>query len=85
MAALEQWRERKGALAGKIEAAHNIRVVGPFPTREIARLIDAVPEMLDALRLFVTWEDWIDDPDWLALVEYARSTIAKATGGEDAE
>lgn len=50
-----------------------------------ARLIAAAPELLDAVQLFVTWEDWIDDPDWRALVEYARSAIAKATGGEGAE
>ena len=39
-AALNRWRERKGALAGTIEAAHNVQIVGPFPTREIARSVD---------------------------------------------
>lgn len=39
-AALDRWRQRIGANAGTIEAAHNLRIVGPFRTREIARTVD---------------------------------------------
>lgn len=47
-----------------------------------SRLIAAAPELLEALQLMVTWEDWIDDPDWLELVKDARNVIAKVTGEE---
>jgi len=40
--ALDRWVERRDLadLWGTIQAAHNIRVVGPFRTREIARQVD---------------------------------------------
>lgn len=40
--AIEHWARRREveALLGTIRAAHNLRVVGPFPTREIARQAD---------------------------------------------
>jgi hypothetical protein len=38
--ALARWRTRAGHLTGTIEAAHNVRVVGPFATRAQAREAD---------------------------------------------
>lgn len=41
-AALERWAARRGVadLLGTIRAAHNIRIVGPFRSREVARTVD---------------------------------------------
>jgi hypothetical protein len=41
-AALRRWAERRGvtALLGTIRAAHAIRIVGPFPSRRVARAAD---------------------------------------------
>lgn len=38
--ALSRWRARAGWLAGTAEAAHSIRVVGPYATRREARAAD---------------------------------------------
>ena len=38
--ALGRWRERAGSLAGTIEAAHSVRLAGPFATRAAARNAD---------------------------------------------
>lgn len=35
--ALNRWRERLGCIAGTVEAAHGICLLGPFTTREAAR------------------------------------------------
>jgi len=39
--ALERWATRRGVadLLGTIMAAHNLQIVGPFRTREIARTV----------------------------------------------
>ena len=39
-AAMGRWRTRVGSLAGTIMAAHSVRLVGPFPTRDAARGVD---------------------------------------------
>ena len=36
-AALQRWRERAGDMAGTIEAAHSVRVYGPYASRREAR------------------------------------------------
>jgi hypothetical protein len=38
--ALARWRQRAGHLAGTAEAAHSIRVAGPYSTRARARRAD---------------------------------------------
>lgn len=38
--AMDRWHERVGALAGTINAAHNVRIVGPFCTRREAAQAD---------------------------------------------
>ena len=87
------WRVVRVAAGFTIRAAS--RAVATLPSLVVrgrrqqaeadAHLIAAAPELLEALQLMVTWEDWIDDPDWLELVKDARGVIAKATGEEGAE
>ena len=35
--ALDRWRESVGSIAGTVEAAHSIRLAGPYRTRAAAR------------------------------------------------
>lgn len=39
-AALDRYAERMGSLWGTIQAAHSVRVYGPYPTRDAARRAD---------------------------------------------
>ena len=48
--ALSAWRERKGCLAGTIEAASSLRIAGPYPSRTIARNADISESVEQTIR-----------------------------------
>jgi hypothetical protein len=48
--ALAVWRERKGCLAGSIEAASSLRITGPYPTRAVARDADISESVEQTIR-----------------------------------
>ena len=61
--------------------------IAPVKSRANARLIAAAPDMLEACRLFIAYDDAAFDYDNAAAIydkarAAARAAIAKATGGQ---